>query len=190
MKQHTGLGSTSGQVMEHVQVQRRSLSEMRRTRREGAGVGGCLMFVHHTAYFEASGLLRLRTTAVLAHVLRSGGSFKRNFPLLCNKHAIVWRFFFGQILAFKTASIVTTVPTIESSTGCGGRGGGGGRRNAEGHKPCITRSIPSVCSSADASVITGSFSPCTCAARVTTPSTPCSTNRTMPGDISPPTGRC
>ena len=83
MEQHTGLGSTSGQVMEHVQVQRRSLSEMRRTRREGAGVGGCLMFVHHTAYFEASGLLRLRTTAVLAHVLRrvvrgaAGGKFFR-----------------------------------------------------------------------------------------------------------------
>lgn len=97
---------------------------------------------------------------------------------------------FRQTLAFVIVSIVTTAPTIRSQSTGGGGGGGERRRSAEGHVPCVSRSIPSVCSSADTSVITDALSACAFAARVTTPSTSCSINRTISGAMVPPTSRC
>ena len=86
-------------------------------------------------------------------------------------------------LAFVTVSIVTTAPPDG--------GGGGGSAEGDGSGASLAMgSIPSVRSSADASVETDRLFLCTFAAFVTTPSTSCSINMTITGVTGASTGRC
>lgn len=86
-------------------------------------------------------------------------------------------------LAFVSAPIVTTTPPD-------GGGAGGSTEEDDAGASLVMGSIPSVRSSADASVETDKFFLCVFAALVTTPFTSCSINRAIHGVTVASTGRC